>query len=174
MKSQLGKPVIKHVFSKIYFDPRLLMEAVEVIINGSADYEFSILGKTKNLLSSPNKDSVSNGIAIKTNAKEVAKLGEKFDFFFNPEIGDLFITGPLSSIFLNDLEGKYLGALSTGPFGILRGLGISKEKATDYLTALKNGGYLIIVRAYDHDLEILENLIAEKQDKPNGYMPTVT
>lgn len=174
MKTMLGKPAIKHVFSEIYFDPLRLMEAVEVIFNGSADYELSILGKTKNLLSSPNKDSISNGIAIKTNAREIAKVGKKFDFFFNPDIGDIFITGPLSSIFLNDLKGKYLGALSTGPFGILRGLGISKNKATDYLTALKNGGYLLIVRGYDYELDILEDLLREKQNKTTGSMPVVT
>lgn len=174
MKTVIGKPAIKHVFSKIYFDPLELMEAVEITSKESpADYELSILGKTKNLLSTPNKDSISNGIAIKTHARWIAKMGKEFKFFFNPEIGDIFITGPLTSIFLNDLEGKYLGALSTGPFGILRGLGITRNKATDHLTALKNGGYLIIVRGYNHDLDILEKLLGEKQDRPIGLMPTV-
>lgn len=174
MKSQLRRAAIKHVFSRIYFDPLQLMETVEITINESADYELSILGKTKNLLSIPNKDSISNGIAIKTHAQEIVKVGKKFNFFFNPEIGDIFITGPLSSIFLNDLEGKYLGALSTGPFGILRGLGISRNKAIDHLTALKNGGYLIIIRGHDHDLDILERLLARKQVRPNGYTPVST
>ncbi len=162
MKTVIGKPAIKHVFSKIYYDPLLLLEAVNITFKESADYELSILGKTKNLLTIPNKDSISNGIAIKTHASEVAKVGKKFNFFFNPEIGDIFITGPLTSIFLNDLEGKYLGALSTGPYGILRGLGISKNIATDHLTALKDGGYLIIIRGYDHDLDILEKQLGEK------------
>ncbi|MCP4978562.1 MAG: hypothetical protein GY931_20645 [Maribacter sp.] len=174
MKAMVGKPAIKRVFSKIYFDPLQLMEAVEITINESTDYELSILGKTNNLLSTPNKDSIRNGIAIKTHAREVAKVGKKINFFFNPEIGDIFITGPLTSIFLNDLEGKYLGALSTGPFGILRGLGISRNKATNQLTALKNGGYLIIIRGYDRDLDILANLLGEKQNNHTGLIPAAT
>ena len=92
----------------------------------------------------------------------------EYDYFYNPEIGYIFVIGPLTSIFLNDLEGKILGAISAGPYGILRGLGISSKEATAHIEALKKDGYLLIVRGYDDDLDILDNILGIKARKIHG------
>ncbi len=168
MKAQVNKSAHKHVYSKIYFDSFHVLEAAEIINNASADYELSILGKTNILNSAQNKGQINTGIAIKDHLSKITKVVMEYDYFYNPEIGYIFITGPLSSIFLNDLEGKTLGAISAGPYGILRGLGISPKEATAHIKALKNGGYLLIVRGYDDDLDILENILGIKERKIHG------
>jgi len=168
MKAKVTKSAHKHVFSKIYFDSLHVLEAAEIITNESANYELSILGKTNILNSAQNKGQINTGIAIKDHLNKITKVVMEYDYFYNPEIGYIFITGPLSSIFLNDLEGKTLGAISAAPFGILRGLGISPKQATTHIEALKNGAYLLIVRGYDEDLDILENILGIKARKIHG------
>jgi hypothetical protein len=78
-------------------------------------------------------------------------LGEAIDFgsFNNPEIGVVFIVGALTSIFLNDINGKMLGTMSMGIYGVLRGLGAYKFEAETYLRALNNNEYLLIIRGVD-------------------------
>ncbi len=171
MKAKIAKSAHKHVFSKIYLDSFHILEAAEIITNEFADYELSILGKTSIDNSAQNKDQINTELAIKDHTSKLSKVNLKCDYFYNPEIGYIFVTGPLTSIFLNDLEGKTLGAISAGPYGILRGLGISKNEATAHIKALKKGGYLMIVRGYDDDLDILENLLKQRHVKSMGSIP---
>ena len=168
MKAKVTKSAHKHVFSKIYLDSFHILEAEEIITNESADYELSILGKTNILNSAQNKGQINTGIAIKDHLSKITKVVMECDYFCNPEIGYVFVIGPLTSIFLNDLEGKTLGAISAGPYGILRGLGISPKEATAHIEALKKDGYLLIVRGYDDDLDILDNILGIKAGKIHG------
>ena len=168
MKAQVNKSAHKHVYSKIYFDSFHVLEAAEIINNASADYELSILGKTNILNSAQNKGQINTGIAIKDHLSKITKVVMEYDYFYNPEMGYIFIIGPLSSIFLDDLEGKSLGTISAGPYGILRGLGISPKEATSHIEALKKGGYLLIVRGYVDDMNTLENILGIKARKIHG------
>ena len=165
MKAKVTKSVHKHVFSKIYLDSFHILEASEIITNESADYELSILGKTNILNSAQNKGQINTGIAIKDHLSKITKVAMECDYFYNPEIGYIFITGPLTSIFLNDLEGKTLGTISVGPYGILRGLGISPKEATAHIKALKKGGYLLIARGYNNDIDTLVKIMGIKARK---------
>ena len=165
MNAKTSKSAHKHVFSKIYFDSIRILEAAEIITNESADYELSILGKTNILNSDQNKGQINTGIAIKDHLSKITKVAMECDYFFNPEIGYIFIIGPLSSIFLDDLEGKSLGTISAGPYGILRGLGISQMEASAHLKGLKKGGYLLIARGYNNDIDTLENVMGIKAIK---------
>ncbi|WP_138111177.1 hypothetical protein [Maribacter sp. ACAM166] len=70
----------------------------------------------------------------------------EFGFFYNREIGTIFVAGSLSEQFLHDIDGKKIGELSEGPYGILRGLGISAPEATDAVKRLGKGKYLLLVR----------------------------
>ena len=51
----------------------------------------------------------------------------EFGLFCNPDIGTLFIAGSLASQFSHDMYGKTLGEMHCGPYGILRGLGITEK-----------------------------------------------
>lgn len=164
----IAKSAYKHVFSKIYLDSFHILEAAEIISNESADYELSILGKTNILNSAQNKGEINTGVAIKDHLSKITKVVMECDYFYNPEIGYIFIIGPLTSIFLNDLEGKTLGGISAGPYGILRGLGISPKEASAHIKALKKGGYLLIARGYNNDIDTLENILGTKARKIHG------
>lgn len=168
MKSKNTKAINKHVISKIYFDSIHILEAAEIITDASADYEITILGKTNILNSNKNKGQINTGMAIKDHLSKITKVVMEYDYFYNPEIGYIFITGPLTSIFLNDLEGKTLGNISAGPYGILRGLGISPKEASAHIEALKKGGYLLIARGYNNNIDTLENMLGIKARKIHG------
>jgi hypothetical protein len=164
----IAKSAYKHFFSKIYLDSFHILEAAEIISNESADYEISILGKTNILNSAQNKGEINTGIAIKDHLSKITKAVMECDYFYNPEIGYIFITGPLTSIFLNDMDGKTLGAISAGPYGILRGLGIPPKQASAHIKALKKGGYLLIARGYNNDIDTVENILGIKARKIHG------
>ena len=83
--------------------------------------------------------------------------GADFGFFSNPEIGTVFIVGPLSTMFLHDVDGKKLGAMSEGPYGILRGMGAGKTNVAKYLNKLNDGSYILLVRGPSYELERLKN-----------------
>ena len=69
----------------------------------------------------------------------------------------MYIAGPLVAMFLQDIDGKKLGTLSGGPYGILRGLGIDAEKVATALKVLENGGYLLTIRGKEADLRHFED-----------------
>ncbi len=79
-----------------------------------------------------------------------------FGFFHNPEIGTVFIAGSLSELFLHDIDGKKLGELSEGPYGILRGLGIYETQAADNIKKLNQGHYLLLFQTKSLNLNGLE------------------
>lgn len=157
MRANGTKTVNKHVFSKIYFDPSRIARVAKIITDEFSNYELSILGKTSILYSALNQDPLSVEVPIKKHTSSLTKVNMKYDYFYNPDIGYIFVTGPLTSIFLNDLEGKTLGAISVGPYSILRGLGIPQKKANAHIRALKKGGYLLILRTEDNAIDVFNN-----------------
>ncbi len=78
-------------------------------------------------------------------------MGPKINlgFFDNPEIGRVFIAGPLTEVFLFDIDGKKLAELSEGPYGILRGLGLSDTLAASHIKKNRLGSYLVLTRQED-------------------------
>ncbi|MFD0797324.1 hypothetical protein ACFQZJ_07625 [Maribacter chungangensis] len=75
-----------------------------------------------------------------------------FGFFHNIDIGSIFIAGPLSEVFLFEIDGKKLAELSEGPYGILRGLGIGETVAASHIKALMHGDYLLLKRQGYHNI----------------------
>ena len=69
--------------------------------------------------------------------------------FENPEIGNVFVVGPLTSIFLSKINGKNLGNMSTCIYGVLRGLGADKSQAKKYIQTLSNNEYLVVLRGFN-------------------------
>jgi hypothetical protein len=76
-----------------------------------------------------------------------------FGSFFNPEIGNVFIVGALAPTFLYEVNGKPLAMMSSGPYGIFRGLGLGEIDSSMYLKMLINGSYLLIIRASENEIE---------------------
>lgn len=70
----------------------------------------------------------------------------EFGLFYNPDIGTVFITGPYTGLFVQEVNGKELGALPEGLYGILRGLGLNSKETSNTLEKLAEGQYLILGR----------------------------
>jgi hypothetical protein len=91
-----------------------------------------------------------------------AVLGKQFQFgyFYNPEIGSLFIAGHLTPTFINKIDERELASLPTGLMGIFKGLGINTEEINSYLTELKNDNYCLIIRGESSVLNIIEPMLS--------------
>ena len=118
--------------------------------------QLSVLGKLS-------EDCISNDKELMEAKKDLkgywkGSLGSNSDFglFCNPEMGTLFIAGFLASQFLHDLSGKTLGEMTSGPYGILRGLGVAENDSFTFLKVLNEHSFLLIIRGYDEDLVTME------------------
>ena len=152
MKTRVKRLTDKQFFSKIYFRLSKLERVVKEISKYPSIYEISVLGKVGHL-----KIELDEEMAIKNYWIAWIKDESEFGHFFNPEIGTIFIAGPLTPLFLDDMGGKSLGSMSSGPYGILRGLGINEEQAATQIKKLNQGGYLLIVRGHSLDARILND-----------------
>ncbi len=59
-------------------------------------------------------------------------------------IGEIFVAGSLSSLLLEKIDGKALGSLEGGLWGILSGYGLSNKKIFCYLEHLRQGKLVVI------------------------------
>lgn len=164
MRLKIKKQEKKHFFIKSYQHPWQLEEAINKIhTNASEQLQLSVLGQLGQKCIVNNKEIVKSGKAMKRYWKWALGTNSHFGIFCNPEIGTLFIAGTLVPQFLRDMDGKVLGEMTSGPYGILRGLGIEGSKATDYLKSLNNGHYLMLIRSYDYELDKMATLLESRR-----------
>jgi len=160
MRTKILKIAKKRFFFKEYLQLLQLERAVKIIKkNEPSNLQISILGKFIQEYSNDQKESVNESITLEVYCKGLLGSSTDFGIFSNPEMGTIFIVGSLTSMFLHEVEEKALATMSTGPYGILRGLGASQLQTETYLKALNNGSYLLIVRGNDNKLKILEDIL---------------
>lgn len=150
----------KSIFFKAFNDLWNLEEAIKVIDERKLmDSQLSILGKL--MLKESSYIGIDDKEVIKMNlySKKILGSSTNFGVFNNPDIGVVFIAGFLTEIFLYEINKKPLGALSTGPYGILRGVGAHPAQTSSYLKSLKNDNYLLILRGVDFELVELEEVL---------------
>lgn len=75
----------------------------------------------------------------------------------------LFIAGSLASQFLNDIDGKAFGEIYSGPYKILRDLGITKKNVSIHSKELNERSFLLMIRGYEYELDMLEALITNSE-----------
>jgi hypothetical protein len=153
----------KQVFIKSYAEFLLVEKAVELINQNKNNHlQLSILGKIVEKNKVDKRKLIVAKEIIETKCKSLFEFPIDFGMLTNPEIGNIFITGFLVDTFLQEVEKKTIGSLSTGPYGILRGLGINSERTTFYINALEKGNYLLILRGYENEInpsiDLLDNL----------------
>jgi hypothetical protein len=153
----------KQVFIKSYPEFLLVEKAVKVINQNKNNHlQLSILGKIVEQNKVDKRKLIITKETIETKFKSLFEFPIGFGMLTNPKIGNIFITGFLVGTFLQEIEKKNIGSLSTGPYGILRGLGIDRDRTTFYIKALQKGNYILILRGYEKEInqsiDLLENL----------------
>jgi hypothetical protein len=148
----------KDVILQSYPEFQQIEKAINILKkNKNINLQVTIIGK----LNDDNLDDELNEIDLEKSMEK--KCLALFDFpvdfgiLSNPEIGSIFIAGFLASMFLQEVEHKKIGAMLTGPYGILRGLGIDRERTSFYLKTLHQGNYLIILRGYDAEINEMKD-----------------
>ena len=148
----------------IYFKAYTELSELENAINhlkeeNAALFQVSILGKVNQFNSDKYIEPSQDGIIIKSYWKELFGRSVNFGIFQNPESGFVFIVGSLATTFLHEINGKPLATLSSGPYGIFRGIGVNEICATNYLKLLYRGDYLLILRGYEDKILSLNSLL---------------
>lgn len=155
----------KQVLIKSYAQIAELKNALKAIHEIDSDkIALSIIGNLGNTNENNPKELVQEKRQLHTFFKELLGNDTNFDTFYNPEIGYLFVVGFLALTFLNPVGGRTIGELSGGPFGILRGLGISEAKAILNVQKLHNGSYLFLARGKRLPIEKLEDILVSLEN----------
>ena len=140
-----------------------LSQLLPAIVNSkglsTGNLRFSILfrctGSLENDVAMCTQEFQNTKAVLKDEFSTTAKSG----MFFNPEIGTIFCLGNLSSMFLQEINGQALGAIGTGVYGIIRGLGINDEEAKQHVTHLSKDHYLLFVSGKTATIEKLKQTI---------------
>jgi len=150
----------KQVLLKSYGKLSGLETALKLVREDSADkIAISIIGNLGDDHSNDPKRLAYKKKQLHGHFKDLLGMDIDFDAIYNPEIGCLFVTGFLVSMFINPVGKKRLGGLSGGPYGILRGLGISEAKANWGVKNLNEGSYLLLIRGDSFDVGKLEEIL---------------
>lgn len=137
----------KQIYFKVYQELSKLENALKYLKEEKpSDYQISILGKVACFNNHKALESSKHITNIKSYWKNLLGKTVNFGTFYNPESGSVFIVGPLATTFLHKINGKSLATLSSGPYGIFRGIGVSETEAVRYLKMLNEGNYLLILR----------------------------
>ncbi|ARV15067.1 hypothetical protein [Polaribacter sp. SA4-12] len=154
MNFKIQKTSPKRVLLKSYID----FQSIEIVLKIIKEYknknlQISVIGK----FHQKKLNNVENPVTLENRYKKLFESSEGFEILSNPEIGTIFITGFLGALFSEEVELKKIGSMPTGPFGILRGLGIDKEKVTHFINILNKGNYLLVIRGNENELTSIED-----------------
>jgi len=156
MESKIKETTQKRIFIKSYPKFEQIEALIKVMdLQENKNPQISIIGTFDEDPLDAKKNITALEEEMETKCKALFPYPIDFGILSNPEIGTIFITGFLVSTFLQEIERKEIGAMLTGPYGILRGLGIYPESAALNLKALQLGRYLLIVRGTKKELKVL-------------------
>ncbi len=144
----------KQIYFNVYQDLSQLGNALKHLEEQRySQVQVTILGKSEQFYFDKNMPISKDTDTIKTYWKDLLGNTINFGTFYNSQTGAIFIVGSLVSTFLHKINGKYLVTLSSGPYGILRGIGASETQTTHYLKLLNSGDYLLILRGFEDKLQ---------------------
>jgi hypothetical protein len=160
MVSQEEKINDKQFLIKIY--PNLLQIKIalkSILQNDSLHPQISILGTLTAKYSNRENGLEEVILNMRVQLDDTLNKRVQFGYFSNPKIGVLFIAGHLTETFLFKVHEKKLAALPVGLFGIFKGIGIEGKNINQYLTALQNGNFLLIIREEVDALTAIETVL---------------
>ena len=133
--------------------------------DGYALDELSIVGRDIQVTEEPRgfvstADYVSAGARTGAAAGGLAGVALGAALLLVPGIGPVVVAGPLAAALLAGIEGALAGVALGALSGALIGLGVPREHAIKYETAVEKGKYLVIVRGCGEDIERARRLLA--------------
>lgn len=150
----------KHIYFKAYENLFQLEQDLKLMREQDPkDANISILGKASKFYRDTNIEFSNDTQAFEAHWEKILGYSTNSGSFINPDLGSLFIIGALASIFLYAIDGKTLGMLSAGPFGILRGIGATETEVVTHLKELYNGDYLLIFRGSHNELKKYKKIL---------------
>ncbi len=152
----------KEIHFKVYEDLSKMEDDFKLLKEAGYDpLQISVLGQVPNFNSDNNIKTSKVLNPIEMFWRKIIGSEILFGFFQNPEMGNVYIVGPLTPIFLNKLDGKTVGMLSAGPVGVFRGIGASEAQANYYLELLTNGKYILIIRASADEISKYRKILGD-------------
>lgn len=158
MEREVSNKKKKFVYLKRCKNLNDIQTAIKIVKESPNDFQIAVLKKiVKEYIC---KNSISNKVNTQHNYN-TSILGHEAEYgiFDSPEVGKVFISGFLASTFLYKIDNKVLGEMSTGIYGILRGLGLEKVTVETALTDLKSSYFLLILRGENHLKQKAQNLL---------------
>lgn len=150
----------KQIYFKAYQHLSQLENALKYLNSeDSCNFQISILGRTSQFYQDKDIEVAKDITLIKEHWKNLLGNSVNFGSFYNPQIGTVFIVGNLVSTFLHQINGKPLATLSSGSYGIFRGIGASEIEATNYIKLLNTGDFLLVFRGFEEELHNLDTLL---------------
>ncbi|SHJ34775.1 hypothetical protein [Pseudozobellia thermophila] len=157
---EMEKQGQKRFFVKSYRYLWQLENAIRTIRRrATSELQMSVLGKLSPTCKLGDKRLLEAKNEWNAFWKRTTGLPPNFSSFCNPDMGTLFVIGAVATQFLHHTGGKALGEIASGPFGILRGLGVGEGMVSTCLKDLDKRCYLFILRGYEHELDTLEKWI---------------
>jgi hypothetical protein len=141
------------------------LSKIETVVNNIAQknktrLQLSVLGKLTNTKKITKKELKKYTVEIQQELSVVFAEEFKFGYFYNSEIGFLFIAGHLTPTFLNKVDERELASLPAGLLGIFRGLDAGAAEINNYFIALKNDKYCLIIRGESNALKTIEPFLS--------------
>lgn len=128
---------------------------------GIPNSEFSVLKILDTTLPYQSKQWFDMMGQQELDSNKLLGTGASLGIFKSQEYGLILISGSLASLFLYNVEGKALGELSTGIYGVFRGLGITQESLDLQLNVFKQDSYMLVARTDENLLTKLESLLLD-------------
>ncbi|TYC10557.1 hypothetical protein ES677_11490 [Bizionia gelidisalsuginis] len=144
------KPEIKEqkiIFLQSYSEFKQIENLVHTINKSDTSLQVAILGKVTQ------QDLNNSTVAMELRCNTLFEPISNFGIISNPEIGDFFVAGAFATMFLQEVNGKKIGAMSMGPYSILRGLGVHQDSVNHHLKKLISGSYILILRGSEDELK---------------------
>ncbi len=148
----------KLVYLKSYDNLIDIKNAIKTIQESPNEFQISVLKKISD--ESNHKNSILDKKIIQPKFW-TAILENKFEhgIFDSPEMGKIFIIGSLTSLFLHKVDDRVLGEMTTGIYGILRGVGFCKNTVEIFMQNLNLLNFLLIIRGENDQLKDVQELL---------------
>jgi len=176
--SQAETPVGTSIVA-VYPDHAAAEKAVRQLHKaGFAMCDLSIIGRDFQMTEEP-VGFISAGDCAKAGAGTGAWFGGLFGllvgaaFLILPGVGPVVVAGPLAAAVLAGLEGAIAGTALGTLAGALVGWGIPKDRALKYVTQIKGGKFLVVVRGVPEVITRARSLLApETPEHMEVYKPS--